>query len=211
MAVQGTPRDQTQKPADVHDIDYAGIASAPTRFGTKNSNQISQDFPAESSWRLYMCPDPTCPISDVSRVSSGFTLTETLVATAILVSGLLAIANLFAFSIRTNKMTEQQTSATLLVSNKMEQLRGASFSTLTAGGGLDPSSLMPSYWDYVSITTSGAILSDTTTTGAPYLRLWQIAGAETKAVSVVVYPQKSGVGMQQMERARASTEITSGF
>lgn len=145
------------------------------------------------------------------RVERGFTLIETLVATGILVSGLVAVAYLFTFSIRTNMMTEQQTSATLLLSNKMEELRGTSFSSLTVGGGLDASSPTTSYWDYVSISTSGAITSDTSTTDATYLRLWQVAGTNTKVVSVVVYTQNAGIGMQQMELARASTEVTSGF
>ena len=151
------------------------------------------------------------PISDTGRASAGFTLIETMIAAGILVIGLVAVAYIFSYSIRTNMMTEQQTAATLLLTNKMEELKGASFSTLTAGGGLNPSSPTTSYWDYVSISSSGVIVSDTSTTNAPYLRLWQVAGTNTKVLSVVVYTQNSGIGMQQMELARASTEVTSGF
>lgn len=159
-----------------------------------------------------MCLNSPRQTLGIRKLSGGFTLIETLVATAILVSGLVAVAYLFTYSIRTNMMTEQQTSATLLLYNKMEELRGTSYLSLTAGGGLDASSPTTNYWDYVTIGTSGTITSDTSTTDATYLRLWQVmSGTNTKVVSVVVYTQNSGIGMQQMELARASTEVTSGF
>jgi type II secretory pathway pseudopilin PulG len=105
----------------------------------------------------YVCLNAPRQLLGIRKLSGGFTLIETLLATAILVTGLVAVAYLFTYSIRTNMMMEQQTSATLLLYNKMEELRGTSYSSLTAGGGLDASSPTPNYWDYVTIGTSGTI------------------------------------------------------
>ena len=101
--------------------------------------------------------------------------------------------------------TQRQTSATLLLHNKMEELRAIGFSSLTPGGSLDPDNPVTHYWDYVSITTSGTITSDTWTTHAPFLRLWQISGTNAKLISVIVYAENAGMEEERWELARATT------
>ncbi len=145
------------------------------------------------------------------RNSRGFTLIETLVATAILVSGLVAVAYMFSYSARTNITTQQITSGTLLLYNKMEELKASGMANLTVGGGLSGAAPTPNYFDYVSIGTNGAIVSDTVTASAPYVRVWQITGANPRTVTIVVFAQRAGIGGQRMELIRATTSVTSTF
>ena len=142
----------------------------------------------------------------------GFTLIETLIATAILVTGLLTVAAIFSYSARTTLYTEQMTTGVLLTNTKMEALRAITpISNLNTGGGLNSSSPTANYFEYVSISTSGAITANTSTTTAPYLRLWQIAGTNPRLITVSVYAQRSGVSGQAVELIRTTTEVTNGF
>ena len=143
--------------------------------------------------------------------SRGFTLVETLVATAVLVTGLMAVAALFSYSIRTNMYTEQMTTGILLANTKMEGLRASGLSGLTVGGGLDSSSPTASYFEYTTISSSGALTTDTVTTTAPYLTLWMIAGTNPRLVTVAVYAQRSGVTGNMTELMRTTTNLTNGF
>jgi prepilin-type N-terminal cleavage/methylation domain-containing protein len=61
-----------------------------------------------------------------SRCSSqaGFSLVEVLVAVALMVVALVALAQLFALSTRTNQGARYSTSTAILAEQKMEQLRG---------------------------------------------------------------------------------------
>lgn len=54
----------------------------------------------------------------------GFTLAEVLVASAIFVTGLVALAALFALSTQSNRMARANTMTMVLAQQKMEQLRG---------------------------------------------------------------------------------------
>ena len=143
--------------------------------------------------------------------SRGFSLIETMIATVVLVTGLLAVASLFSYSIRTNMYTEQMTTGILLANTKMEGLRSTGMAGLTAGGGLNSASPTANYFEYVSISTSGALTSDTVTTTAPYLTLWMIADANPKIITVAVYAQRSGVTRGMTELIRTTTSLTSGF
>ncbi len=58
--------------------------------------------------------------------SRGFTLTETLVALAVLAVGLLAVAKMSVTYVRANTHSQQLGSATVLAQEKMEQLRSYS-------------------------------------------------------------------------------------
>ena len=146
------------------------------------------------------------------RSSRGFTLIETLLATGILVTALLSIAVLFSYSIRTNLLNQQRTTATLLAMSKIEDLRStSSINDFTNGGGLDGSNPAPSYWEYVSISTMGLFTIDTSTNTAPYLRLWQIDGTNPKLITVVVFAQRSGITGERIELARSTTGLTNGY
>ena len=141
----------------------------------------------------------------------GFTLIETLIATAILVSGLVAVAYLFTYSVRTNITNDQLTSATLLLYNKMEELEAVSLANLTVGGGLDGASPTANFFDYVTVGATGALTVNTTDTNAPYLRVWQVTGANPKSITVAVHAQRAGFSGDRREMVRATTSVTSSF
>ena len=54
------------------------------------------------------------------RSNRGFTLIETLITTAIMVSGLVAVASMFSYSVTTNLTNQQRTAGTMLLYEKME-------------------------------------------------------------------------------------------
>lgn len=61
--------------------------------------------------------------SKFSNAESGFSLIETLVATAMLATALVALAELFGIAAKSNAAAADSTSATVLAEQKMEQLR----------------------------------------------------------------------------------------
>ena len=143
----------------------------------------------------------------------GFTLIETLIATALLVTASLSIATLFAYSVRTNILNQQRTTATLLATSKMEELRAtpAIMDLSISGGGLDGADPATDYWEYVSVSTGGALTVDRTTATAPYLRLWQIDGTNPRLVTVAVFAQRSGISGDLTELVRTTTTLTNGY
>jgi Tfp pilus assembly protein PilV len=143
-----------------------------------------------------------------NRSEAGFTLIEAMTAMVVMLFGIVAVAHLFSYSAATNITTQQISTANLLATNKLEELRAVPVDGLTAGGSLDPDSPTTNFWDYVSIAQDGTITADTSTTSAPYLRLWTITGTSLKELDVVVYSQRSSLGRAQMELARAPTTIT---
>ncbi len=64
---------------------------------------------------------------------AGFSLAETLVATAILATSIVALGQLFAIAITSNKVARNGTFATVLAQQKMEQLRGLTWGFDLAG------------------------------------------------------------------------------
>lgn len=150
--------------------------------------------------------------AEAIRNSRGFTLIETLIATGITLTALVSVAAMFAYSARTNILTEQRTTGILLATSKLEGLRStSSISTLTVGGGIDASSPTTSYFEYVTIGTSGAITTSTTAGANPYLRMWQISGTNPRLITVSVYANNSGVTGGQTELIRTATTLTNGF
>lgn len=147
-----------------------------------------------------------------TRSSRGFTLIETLIATGIMLTGLVAVASIFAYSTRTNMLTQQRSTATLLATSKMEDFRGVdSINTLTTGGSIVPATKVNNYFEYVSLSTSGAIVTSTSDTTFPYLRLWEIGGTNPVQISVSVYAQRGGITDNPIELIRTSTNLTNGF
>ena len=67
------------------------------------------------------------------RVLPAFSSIEALIATSILVVGLLAIISLFPFILRINKQAEQTSTASALARAKMEQILVTSYDQLTIG------------------------------------------------------------------------------
>jgi type II secretory pathway pseudopilin PulG len=67
---------------------------------------------------------------------AGFSLAEVAVATGILATVSLSVAQMFALSTEKNLTARQQVSTTTMATQKMEQLRGLTFSYDTSGLGL---------------------------------------------------------------------------
>src|SRR5213082_3466033 len=84
---------------------------------------------------------------NLKNSSAGFTLIETVIATAILVAASVTVASLFVSSIRTNLDNRNRTIADLLLSDKIEELSVTppSSSQWTAGD----------YLEYVAVDAEG--------------------------------------------------------
>src|SRR5688572_22045402 len=67
------------------------------------------------------------------KSARGFSLAETIVATGLLATALIASARLFALSARTNLQAKTTTFATVLAQEKMEQLRALTWGTDEVG------------------------------------------------------------------------------
>jgi len=135
-----------------------------------------------------------------------------MVATGILATALVSVAAIFAYSARTTMLNEQRTTGILLATSKMEDLRStSSISDLTIGGSIATSSLENTYFDYVTITSTGAVVTSTTAGNNPYLRAWQISGTNPRQITVAVFAMRGGITDEQVELIRAATNLTNGF
>ena len=67
------------------------------------------------------------------RDTRGFSLLDALLAAAILASALLSLAQLISFAIKTTAAAGRMTDAALLASQKVEELRAASWGELQSG------------------------------------------------------------------------------
>ena len=134
------------------------------------------------------------------RRAHGFSLLEVLIATAVLTSGVTALAQLVTIAMRANASADAATSAALLARAKMEQLRqlawsvdatGAPISDLTAdiasepnrptgGYGLSTSppdalvQLRPGYCDFVDSAGRSLGGGGSPPPDAAYVRQWAI-------------------------------------
>ena len=126
----------------------------------------------------------------MSRIR-GFTLIEVLISAGILVCGLVGVASMFSFVIRTNGMNRQMAVATTLLYNKMEEFRSASLS--------DP--------NWVNTTGSETI----TVAGQEYVMVWATNADTPRTVTVIVYAAKNALTRRQAELIRASTLVSPKF
>ena len=113
---------------------------------------------------------------------SGFTLTETLVTTLVLVTGLVAIAGAFSYGVQSSRRIRQRTTATALLYTKMEELR--------ASRELRPGR----YSETITSTPEGV-----------YLRSWEITPEMPQRITVTVYGKQPGGKGNYLELARATT------
>ena len=151
------------------------------------------------------------------QADRGFTLVESLIATAVMVPGLVAIAMVFPYVVTTNVSSLQTTTASMIIADKMETLRTVPLAdaTLNAGGGLNPASPVTGYYDYVTVAPDGTMTSSSvvSVSDAPraFLRLWQVSGTNPKTVTVVVYTLRNGYRRGLLEVIRSSTIVTDTF
>jgi len=129
----------------------------------------------------------------------GYALIETLLATILLVSGIIHLATLFSFSEGIRFRNRQRTAAVLLVYNKMEELKQ---SVPQFGGGLDSVHPVPGYFDSIDIDLDGTVTVSHSTSQGGYLRMWQVQPSETPLVTIVVYARIGS--SHSLELARAS-------
>jgi len=136
------------------------------------------------------------------RISSqeGFSLVEVLVAVVILVTGLIAVAELFIISTNANRAARRVTSTAVLAQQKIEQLRGLTWGfddfglpisdystdvtvtppTSSGGAGLQPSpadtlvKATTGYVDYLDAFGAWVGTGTSPPAGALYERRWSI-------------------------------------
>lgn len=142
---------------------------------------------------------------------SGFSLAEVLVATLILITGVVGLAQLFTISTTANRTARGTTFAAVLAQQKMEQLRSLtwgydvlglpesdtttdlSVSPATSGGyGLSPSpaaSLQqntPGYVDYLDQNGNWVGTGMRIATGTVYIRRWAIEPLPTNPNNTLI-------------------------
>jgi prepilin-type N-terminal cleavage/methylation domain-containing protein len=149
----------------------------------------------------------------------GFSLIESLIATAVLVPGLVGVALIFPYTIKSNLSSKQTSAATLVITDKMESMRvlPLNHAALTVGGGLNPATPVTGYHDYVMVAANGTMTTSATMpTGAAngtngYLRLWQVSGSNPKTITIVVQTLNSAGSKRRIEMIRSSTIVTDTF
>ena len=128
---------------------------------------------------------------------SGFTLPETLIATALLVSGLASVAWVFTASIGANTQNRHRAVAVILANEKLEEFEALPWSDprWSAGGALDPASPAIGYSDVV---IQGR---DT------YRRLWEITSPPHRSITIAV----RGPQPKAEELLRTTIAVSPGF
>ena len=114
----------------------------------------------------------------------GAALIETLIASVILVSGVVAVASIFSFTTGINLLNRQRTTATMILYDKMEQIQSTGS---PAGGSLDPMNPIADFSD---------------NPGGTFLRVWRVEDSGTPFVTIAVF---SSIGSAPpLELARAT-------
>ncbi|MEW6320922.1 MAG: hypothetical protein AB1635_07525 [Acidobacteriota bacterium] len=143
---------------------------------------------------------------------AGFSLAETIVATGIMLTGLIAAAQLFTIAMSSNMASKTQTFAAVLAHEKMEQLRSLTWGfdnvglpvsdytsnitvdppTATGGLGLTPSPAnsltenVDGYVDYVDadgVTLGGGVNPEA---GTAYVRRWSVEPLPTNPNNTLI-------------------------
>jgi type II secretory pathway pseudopilin PulG len=153
------------------------------------------------------------PAKSRSNRSSGFSLTEVMIAMGLLTAVSLGIAQLFAVSTRANRVARDQTSTTAVAAQKMEQLRSLTWGFDTAGQGLPvtdtttnlafyphrangtglnptpPNTLeenVPGYVDYLDGTGAWVGTGEAPPSNAVFVRRWAIVPLPTNPNNTIV-------------------------
>ena len=129
---------------------------------------------------------------------NGFTLIETLITTLILVTGLTAVAALFAYASQSSGLIRQQTAALALLAGKMEELKA--LDAPTPGR----------YAEYLAVGSDG-VAAPRDARQATYLRTWEITSVMPRRITVIIYARKPGRDRPDRELARATTQAAQGF
>ncbi len=143
---------------------------------------------------------------------AGFSLVEVMVATGILATALVSLAQLFAISTATNMAARNSGTAMIYAEQKIEQLRGLSYTldasglpitdsttdtsvypaVATGGTGLSPStdntlqSNTDGYVDYIDTIGRSLGGGETIPDGAAFIRRWSIEPLPTNPNNVII-------------------------
>ena len=129
----------------------------------------------------------------------GSALLETLIALFILVSGLVSVASMFSVTTGVSFRNRQRSTATMLLYEKMEELRS---SGPPPGGSLDSKHPESGFVDYVRFATDGRILVSRDDPGVAYQRVWQVQDVGSPIITIAVF---AGIGPAlPIELARAT-------
>ncbi len=159
------------------------------------------------SGRLRVATD-LCP----TRAEAGFSLVEVIVATGILATALVSLAQLFAISTATNLAARNSGTAMIYAEQKVEQLRGLSYTldaaglpvtdsttdtsvyppAATGGTGLSPStdntiqSNTDGYVDYLDHIGRSLGGGETIPDNTAYIRRWSVEPLPTNPNNVII-------------------------
>jgi len=125
------------------------------------------------------------------NTNRGFTLIEVLITAGILAFGLVAIASVFSFAVRTNVNNRQMAIATTLLYDRMEKFRSADFAS--------------PIWE----NPDGS--ETTVVAGERYILAWSIRNDPLRRVTVIIYAESDALRRRQTELIRATTIVSSSF
>lgn len=120
----------------------------------------------------------------------GFTLIEVVIAAGILACGLVAVATVFSFAIRTNISNRQMAAGTALLYEKMEQFRAVP--------------LTDSLW-----SASGS--ENLTVSGDRFIRRWDVDANVPRKLTVTIYAELDGMTGKRTIVARSTTIVGPEF
>lgn len=131
------------------------------------------------------------------RDSRGFTLLEVLIASSILVVGIVSLAQLLAMEVAANGDAGQMTFATLVAAQKIEDLRAATWESLSGSAG-----------DFVDYPDRAGTSTARAASPAGFTRRWSISPwsadpNNTLVIQVVVRTSRGEVGIVDV-RTRAT-------
>jgi len=112
-------------------------------------------------------------------------------AAGVLTCGLVAVAYLFSFAIRTNAANRQMAVATTLIYEKMEELRATSFT--------DP------IWANTPGTETLIV------SGEQFVRTWEFGSNVPRTVTVIVYAETNALTRRRTELIRITTLVSPTF
>jgi prepilin-type N-terminal cleavage/methylation domain-containing protein len=125
------------------------------------------------------------------NTNRGFTLIEVLIAAGILACGMVGVAYLFSFTIRTNATNRQTAVATALLYDRMEEFRSASFT------------------DAIWATPAGS--ENLVVDGQRFILAWEIDANVPRKLTVIVYAYTNALTHKQTELIRATTLVSPTF
>ena len=118
----------------------------------------------------------------------GYALIESLIASVILATGLLAAASVFCVSARASSHNRQRAIATLLAQEKMEELRHPNIAGgQPSGGGLDPLYPVSGFREFIIVDSRNPPSIEIIPSSATHLRLWEIRGTDFHTATVAVF------------------------